>query len=65
MCNTLKLRLHWRVSKETMQHPGLTFDSATDTLSQHRANFSIGEDCSAEMLSPIYKVDDENSDTIR
>ena len=61
MCNPLNLCLHRRPSTETVQERGLTFESATDTLSQHRANFSSGAVYSAEMLSPIYKVDDENS----
>jgi hypothetical protein len=64
MRNMLNLRLDWNVPAGGVKWRGLTFESVTDTLSQHRANFSSGGVGSAEMLSPIYKVDDENSGTI-
>ncbi len=34
----------------------MTFESATDTLSQHRANFLSGAVWSEKMLPPIYKL---------
>ena len=40
MCNRLTLRLERRASTAIVRERGLTFESATDTLSQHRANFS-------------------------
>jgi hypothetical protein len=47
----------------TMQEPGLTFEAAPDTLSQHRANFPAGRTVLRKCCL-LYKVDDENSDTI-
>ena len=42
MCNTLKWRGHASASAGRAKSLGLTFESATDTLSQHRANFLSG-----------------------